>query len=163
MAESATKRSERILAGIDKSLKEFNAEIEKVVKILMPQQVVLMHKKISMEALKRVVMKTPVDTGRCRGNWQTTISSPAAGVLNVVDKEGDAVNVGKKTHRRATTAINDAVLNAGKQVLQGLQAYQAVFITNNVSYAIWLEDGSSKQAPKGMVKVTIEELKGMFP
>ena len=31
----------------------------------------------------QIMERTPVDTGRLRGNWQTTISNPASGELDV--------------------------------------------------------------------------------
>jgi hypothetical protein len=125
------------------NLKEFNREVEDFVKTLPQKHIVPFQKKLVLEALKRVVLKTPVDTGRARGNWQVTIGSPAEGQL-----EG--------------TGSSDAVIARGLAVLANLQPYQIVWISNNVDYIEFLEHGSSKQAPEGMLALTIEELRVMF-
>ena len=126
------------------NLAEFNREVTKFGKTLAPQQFVLFHKKIALLALTGIVMKTPVKTGRARGNWQTTINTPATGDLETVDKSGGSV------------------VNEGLASLTSLRPYQIVYITNNLPYIQALEEGSSMQAPVGMVVVTLEELKTMF-
>ena len=47
------------------------------------------HKQIIAELFKRIVLRTPVDTGRARGNWQIELGGQAQGTLEVVDKSGD--------------------------------------------------------------------------
>jgi len=69
-------------------------------------------KKVSFDVFGRVVRRTPVDTGRLKGNWHITPN----------------ITLGKR-----------------------------VFISNNLPYAQAIEDGHSKQAPAGMVKVTVAE------
>ncbi len=49
-------------------------------------------------------------------------------------------------------------LEAGLKNLKDLGAFQIVYIANNVNYIIYLEDGTSKQAPEGMVAITMQEL-----
>ena len=120
------------------NLNQFLREVQEFSKSV-PAQVVTLHKKIALEALSRIVAKTPVDTGRARGNWQTTINSSPSEELFLTDPVGN-----------------------GAQALQILGAYQAVIIANNVPYIIFLEQGSSQQAPSGMVMLTVEELRGMF-
>jgi len=80
-------------------------------------------------------MKTPVDTGRARGNWQLTIDDPA-----VLEK------------------YSDRPIEEGMATLKTLGIFQVVFITNNVPYIVYLEKGSSSQAPNGMVEITLQEL-----
>ena len=38
-------------------------------------------KDVAMAVDEEVVRSTPVDTGRARANWQTTLNEPAQGVL----------------------------------------------------------------------------------
>lgn len=75
--------------------------------------------------------------GRFRGNWQFSIDSPADGELDAVDPSG-----------------NSAVAALKAQV-SGLTIGQTAYIVNNLPYAIPLEYGHSKQAPHGMVRVTL--------
>ena len=85
----------------------------------------------------RVIRRTPVQSGRLRGNWQTDISSPAQGTL---DRTG------------ASVAINEAVVVCNRAELN-----QSIYFTNNLPYAVPIENGSSTQAPTGMLKVTVLE------
>jgi len=125
------------------NLQEFNNEIQAFAETI-PGKVSLLQKKIVLEALKRLVEKTPVDTGRARGNWQTTIDLAASGQLETLDKDG-----------MATVA-------KGIAAITGLPDYSIVWISNNVDYIEFLEDGSSQQAPTGMLALTVEELRTMF-
>jgi hypothetical protein len=82
-----------------------------------------------------------VDTGRLRGNWFATIGAPSNAVTETVDNDGRA------TIARARPAIDKA---PGKQW----------WLTNNLPYAMLIEDGSSKiKAPAGMVRVTAENVR----
>lgn len=83
-----------------------------------------------LELFRLVIYATPVDTGRLRGNWQTTINSPASREL---DRES------------ADAAMAEAVANLGSLV-------DVVWLTNNLPYAEAIEYGHSKQAPEGMVR-----------
>ncbi|URA07002.1 virion structural protein [Xanthomonas phage Elanor] len=78
-------------------------------------------------------MSTPVDTGRLRGNWQTTINSPATAAIGRNDPSGGA-------------AMAEAVANLGSLV-------DVVWFSNNLPYVQTIEyDGHSRQAPEGMVR-----------
>lgn len=97
--------------------------------------------KISMEAFKRIILRTPVDTGRARANWGCTIGKPRAAMqIESTDKSGGA-----------TTA---AMVNT----VQGFNADGSVFLVNNLPYIHELEKGSSRQSPQGMVTVTLAEM-----
>ena len=67
------------------SLAQFNKSIDDFARKI-PGKVSALQKKIVLEALKRIVERTPVDTGRARGNWQVTIGTPARGVVEDSDK-----------------------------------------------------------------------------
>lgn len=124
-------------------LEQFNRDMTAFGKSL-PEKLKVFQKKVVFEALNRLVKKTPIDTGRARGNWQVTIGGPATGQLETTDHIGEA------------TVIQ------GLAVLAGLGDYQVVWISNNVDYIEALEHGHSKQAPEGMLAVTVAELRGMF-
>ncbi|MBC2659951.1 hypothetical protein H7A76_31365 [Pseudomonas sp. MSSRFD41] len=75
--------------------------------------------------------------GRFRGNWQFSVDAPADGVLDQVDPSGN---------------VTIAVL---RTQVQSLTAGQTAYIVNNLPYAVPLEYGHSKQAPGGMVRITL--------
>jgi len=126
---------------MQRSLQRFNRDLEKVRKRY-PTRMSDIQKKLVLEALKRIVERTPVDTGRARGNWQVTIGTPANGKLDALDKDGQAT------------------IEKGIAVLSGLPPYQIVFLSNNLEYIEILEEGNSQQAPNGMVRLTVLELEG---
>lgn len=98
----------------------------------------LVFRKIALDLFTRVILKTPVDTGRLRGSWTVGIGAIAPGAISL-DKSGSA------TIARVTAAT------------LGLKAGEVVYLTSNVAYAQAIEFGHSKQAPAGMVRVSIQE------
>lgn len=95
---------------------------------------------LALEVTKRIVLRTPVDIGRARGNWNVGIGNPDRTTGNGTDKNGSAT------------------IARGAAVIKAADMEQAFFITNSLPYIVPLEDGHSKQAPAGMVKLTIAEL-----
>ena len=87
--------------------------------------------------IRQIIRRTPADTGRLRGNWQTDLNSPATSTLN---RLGDSVSIAE-----ALAVCNRAELS------------DSIYLTNNLPYALPIENGSSTQAPRGMVKVTVLE------
>jgi hypothetical protein len=99
----------------------------------------LVVRKIALDMFRRVIIKSPVDTGRFKSNWQVAIGSIPAGTLELNDKTGAA------TISKVTAAT------------LGFKAGEVIYLVNNLAYARALEYGHSKQAPAGMVRVTIAE------
>jgi hypothetical protein len=108
---------------------------------------------IALELFRRVILKTPVDTGRARANWQFSRDTPSAVPTAETDKSGGAT-----------------VEKIGSE-LQKEQAGGVFWLANNLPYIRVLEYGEypdpnagtktvggySKQAPAGMVRVTAAE------
>lgn len=121
----------------------FSADISRFVqKTKIRAEVVV--RKICLIGLTGVVEKTPVDTGRCRGNWRVSI--------NKVDLTTDYLFAASR-EGASTTSIS-----RGIPVVNSARLGDSVWITNNVHYASLLEVGHSKQAPSGMLRVTWVEL-----
>lgn len=103
-------------------------------------------RRAAIAADQTVVLGTPVDTGRARSNWITTIGSPATESTLNVDPGGGA-----------------AIAQGSAMISRWRLGMMPVFITNNVAYIVPLELGWSAQAPSGMVtaamKAAREELK----
>ncbi|EKT4568459.1 HK97 gp10 family phage protein [Pseudomonas putida] len=87
---------------------------------------------IAMALLGEIVLRSPVDTGRFRGNTVVSIGSPVFSNSDTVDKTGSST------------------IAAGQAVLTGLKPYTVIYIQNNLPYAEKLENGHSKQAPNGV-------------
>lgn len=87
---------------------------------------------IAMAILGEIVLRSPVDTGRFRGNTIVSIGSPVFDAVDKTDKGGGAT------------------LASGQAILEGLKPYSLVFLQNNLIYAERLENGHSKQAPGGV-------------
>lgn len=100
-------------------------------------------RKVSLDLFMRIVLRSPVDTGRFRGNWQLTIGAVPDNTIELNDATGQA------TISKAMAAS------------QNIRAGQSVFLTNNLPYGPRLENGWSKQAPAGMVAITVSEFQGV--
>ncbi len=124
---------------------QFSLELGKVAEELTTEQVQLMTKKLALTALERVVMRSPVDTGRFRGNWNVSVDAPDTSVSGAVDKTGQAT------------------ITEGAAKIEGAGPFQAIYLSNNLAYGPALENGHSKQAPGGMVALTYAELQSMIP
>jgi hypothetical protein len=99
-------------------------------------------RKSTIELFSGVVKMTPVDTGRARGNWQCTIGSPATSEIDRIDPKGSGVN---------------------KEIISTVKTGTVVYLSNNVPYIRRLEyEGHSKQAPQGMVRISLQRFGGLF-
>lgn len=140
-------------------LDQFNKELDEFMEDI-PKQVVQLQKKVVLEALRRIVLRTPVDTGRARGNWQVTIAKAASGIVDNYEKVDSPE---KRDQPPGLDVAGDEVIKKGLAAISNLPPYQVVYIANNLEYIEFLEEGSSEQAPPGgMVKVTVEELRQIF-
>lgn len=88
-----------------------------------------------------VVYGTPIDTSRARMNWQTTVGSPAVGVLAAYPSQPGSPQEGT---RAALASIDQATIAYAGQ--EG-----GIWITNNLDYIQALNNGSSAQAPADFV------------
>lgn len=92
---------------------------------------------VSLKLFSAIIKASPVDTGRFRGNWQTTGVTPATGLIAGVDPTGN----------RAVNSAATFITNA--------PGWDTFTLTNNLPYAERLEYGWSKQAPSGIVRVNV--------
>jgi len=81
-----------------------------------------------------VIISSPVDTGRFRANWYATIDTPSGQTTT-------------STKRNSLTAMKKEVKNAAP--------FSNMMLTNNLEYAMQLENGHSGQAPMGMARLAI--------
>lgn len=99
---------------------------------------------LGFEALGRIMNKTPVDTGRARANW------------NVSEGEEDPSTNPEATRK---DVVPKKLEGQGRIRLLDFWEGDVLYVTNGLPYIQPLEDGHSGQAPKGMARVTVAELK----
>jgi hypothetical protein len=108
---------------------------------------------VTLALFKSIIIGTPVDTGRARGNWQTSIGQPITGTVTRLDPSGSA-------------AVDEAKANIGP--LGGI-----TWLSNNLPYIGTLEYGGypdgpntiggfSKQAPAGMVRINVARIESLL-
>lgn len=90
---------------------------------------------IAMAMLNEVVLRSPVDSGRFRGNNIVSIGAPVYTSTDNVDPSGSAT------------------INSGLSAMSGLEPFTVVYIQNNLPYAERLENGWSDQAPSGIYEL----------
>lgn len=96
-----------------------------------------------------VVTLSPVDTGRFRGNWQLSIDAPSTSSLVRYDQDGHVTLADITSKAKTFTAGQVAYIQ--NHVLYG----------NDLEYGLYngptskvTDEGFSRQAPAGMVRVT---------
>ncbi|QQP96546.1 hypothetical protein [Lysobacter enzymogenes] len=109
---------------------------------------------VSIDLLTRIVLRSPVGNpslwkgkapkgyvgGRLRANWNTRLGGPDLSTTTAVDKSGQNT------------------ISTGSAIIGGADGQQDIYIMNSLPYVREIEyEGHSKQAPAGMVRVTVTE------
>jgi hypothetical protein len=145
-----------------KNKKKFDLALDDFVDRALPSQHLALQKKIAIDLFGKIIEKNPVGNpdlwkskrrppgyvgGRSRANWAISVGTPGSSAA--ADPEG-----GVKTKDKIS----------GLQEAEGFAAMATakpggtIWIYNNVRYIKRLEDGHSKQAPVGMVAVSLVEI-----
>jgi hypothetical protein len=119
--------------------KEFKLELQTASKKILGEDFSKFIRLLTLEVLRRVVLKTPVRTGRARGGWDVCIGAESDG----------------------ETFSSDPVSNGLAKLPPLMSMNEVIYVLNNVVYILALENGHSKQAPVGMVAVTLAELNSL--
>lgn len=125
-----------------KSAAQFNIDLRKFGE-LTDRQALQVFRKIALDLDTSVVLDTPVDEGRARGNWFPSINIPS----NEMDEEalGESKSLARIGPTVARAKLGDVI-----------------WMTNNLPYIIPLENGHSGQAPEGMVEVNVVRAASIF-
>lgn len=92
---------------------------------------------------REIVMRSPVDLGRFRGNWNVQFdTSPQTS--EGLDRDG-----GPTLQRIASQ-------------LAGYKSGKRFWLLNHLPYSIPLEYGHSRQAPQGMVRLTVQRARPLM-
>jgi len=116
---------------------------------------------LTKELYEMIVSSTPVHSGLAAGNWSIGINRPERRVL-------DRSTEGKRTPRKDVIVLANLTFVPRQELLADefniLDEYtgrETLFISNNVEYINDLETGKSRQSPAGMVRVSLNVLKGL--
>lgn len=109
-------------------------------------------RKVALDIYAEVLRRSPVDTGRFRGNWRVGIGRTQYGV----DDGGASRGVRKGEEPRATeeARASEVILQAG--------AGDLIIISNNLPYARGLENGRSAQNRHGILAPSIDKVTTEF-
>ncbi len=112
----------------------------------------LLIQKSTFDLFSRVIMRSPVDTGRFRNNWQFGINQIPTGEVAGTDKGVvNQVGIG------ASSAKSTVAGSIGK-----VRGGDVVYLVNNLPYAERLEDNWSPQTHNaGIVGVSVAEFQGI--
>lgn len=124
------------LEGFERDLNRFADSLGVRVEIVI--------KRLSLEIFTGVVRKTPVDTGRARASWVIGIERPF-----------NSPNLSPAQRFTPAEAERYAAIELAE--LREIGPFSTVFISNSLPYIVGLEEGNSRQAPRGMVAVTLAE------
>jgi hypothetical protein len=122
----------------------FNVEMETKVKDRLASGYRGRRNYLVSELLGMIVYATPVKDGYARGGWYLAAGNVSVGGERPPDKDGSAT-------------IFSALAS-----LRGSSAFKDVYIKNDVEYINDLERGSSKQAPVGMIRVSLSAFKSQY-
>lgn len=103
-----------------------NARLETVVR------------RVTIDIYRRVILRSPVDTGRFRANWNISYGTPDVTFTGATNK-------------------NTTLTAAERSVVASFPVGGISYLANGLPYARELEFGSSTQAPQGMVRLTVRE------
>jgi len=103
-------------------------------------------RKVVLDGMKNLVRQSPVDTGRFKANWSTSI--------NIMD----AGTSGTKSKTPYGSLSSPAVFKKSSENIANYKLGQTMFLHNNLKYALPLEYGTSKQAGAGWIRNTAELL-----
>jgi hypothetical protein len=116
-------------------------------------------RKVIFDIFSRIIQRTPVDTGRARAGWQVSINSQATGSdpgaqPKTKMKKGEGASVSLQPRKQTNKDVGASIAS--------FKVGDTAWMANNVEYIQHLEYGTAKygfsrQAPAGMVRVTMAE------
>jgi len=126
------------------AVRRFQRQVDRFARSLPSELFPRFIRAVTLEVLRGVVLKTRVDTGRARGNWQVSIGSPPTGET-APDKTGGRA------------------ISQGMTSLANYRGFESVYVGNNVPYIRFLNDGTERFRGDKMVERTLAEVETIFP
>jgi hypothetical protein len=134
MMDDIPRNAEGFSNALLEMAKYVDGEAEKVIR------------KACIDLYRRIVERTPVDTGRAKASW----------MIDVVDTSQTA-GEGEYSASEIKGIIQSHISDFKFEIGDGV-----VIIYNNLEYISYLENGTSQQAPSGMVAVSLAEFESHF-
>lgn len=100
-------------------------------------------RRAALEVFTAVVVKSPVDTGRFKGNWNVSYAVPN-------------MSIGERLDKTKRGSMDSTTTSIVKKTLS-LPVGGVMYLSNGLPYARRLEYGWSGQAPAGMVRLSVRE------
>ena len=108
----------------------------------------------AVAALKEVVTRTPVKTGRARVNWKMSAGRPKSNKIEGPDTDN--------RHTNAEVAATKALIDGSNAIKAWKIGKGNIFIANPINYISELDEGSSAQARSGMTVFAIAAAKDVL-
>lgn len=103
-------------------------------------------RKIATVVGTKLILRTPILTGRASGSWSVSIGSPQSS------------DIGPGSHSGAKENAIAALISSLSEISR-VNAFQRIYFNNTVPYIDVLERGHSPQAPAGFVRITMLEVR----
>lgn len=126
--------------AIQFEMAEFERALQKYIEAY-PQNLVQAVKTVAFDLERGIKKRTPVDTGRLRSSFHTVVPGKT---------DNFSYAVKGKTY---DGALSEKPADPSTGVIEAI-------VGTNTEYAGIIESGTSLQAPQGMVRVSIAELRG---
>ena len=141
------------------STSRFNKALSRATDTLIPQMALTFQKLAALEMLTGIVKKNPVGNPTM---WKGGRASAPKGYVGGRSRANWQVQFGVTNNSVIDSTTNSAI-ETGASEIEGVNvAFNVIWIFNNVPYINALERGHSKQAPAGMVGLTLLEVESGF-
>ncbi len=127
-----------------------------LVSEILEREISVKMQQIAIDLDGRIVNRTPVKTGRLRSNWVIGLGSPNRGVIQDYSdetgllSESEAAQLGLRVAEEHAVAINRAL------------PLEDIYISNNLPYALPIEEGGPTTTARAMVATSILETRREF-
>lgn len=113
--------------------------------------------KITVDLHGKIVLRTPVDTGRARASWNIHEGEPDTSVPPEMEGKANAGGSSASREKKAAAirVTGSGAVSSAPPLISGTKP---VYITSSLEYVQFLEEGSSQQAPAGMVQISLIEI-----
>lgn len=128
------------------NLQEFLDELDDFGEITVPKELKEGTVALARDLFTRIVKKTPIDTGAAKLSWNVSRNGIDPAVVIIFPR--------KVSREQAEQAALQKLVE-----LEGYNPFEhSIFLSNSLHYIRDLEHGSSRQAPFGMLAVSVAEV-----